>query len=104
MLESYFPVLMLTRLIFSGINFCSGHHNLVLVGKRAQWIMIEYSTGRLVEIQKLEFYRCKIDEHYFMSLSRNHIVNDSYPNVDTIYNYYTIMFVTQCGHLMTLNQ
>jgi len=66
--------------------------------------MIEYSTGRLVLIQKLEFYRCKIEEHYLMSPFGNHIINDSYPNDDTIYNYYPIMFVTQCGLLMTLNQ
>jgi len=39
-----------------------------------------------------------------MSPFGNHIVNDSYPNDDTIYNYYPIMFVTQCGLLMTLNQ
>ena len=66
--------------------------------------MIEYSTGTLVEIQKLEFYRCKTEEHYFMSPSGNQIVIDSYPNVDTIYNYCTTIFVTQCGHLMTLYQ
>jgi hypothetical protein len=95
---------MLTRLNFSGINFCTVHHNLVLVGECAQWILIQYLTGRLVEIQKLEFYRCKIEEHYFMSPSGNHIVNDSCPNVDTFYKNYTIMFVTQFGRLMTLNQ
>ena len=93
---------MLSRLNFSGINFCTVYHNLVLVGECAQWIVIQYSTGRLVEIQKLEFYRCKIEEHYFMSPSGNHIVNDFYPNVDTIYNYRITMFVAQCGHLMTL--
>ncbi len=30
-----------------------------------------------------------------MSPFGNHIVNDSYPNDDTIYNYYTIISVTQ---------
>ena len=55
-------------------------------------------------IQKPKLYRCKIEEHYFMSLFGNQIVNDWHPNDDTTYNYYPIMSVTQCGLLMTLNQ
>ena len=66
--------------------------------------MIEYSSGRIVLIQKLEFYNCKIEEHYFMSPIGNHIINDSYPKDGTMHNYYPIMSVTQCGLLMTLNQ
>ena len=94
---------MLSGLNFSGINFCAVHHSLVLVGECAQRIVIEYSTGRLVEIQKLEFCRCKIEEH-FMSPSGNHIPNDSCPNVGTFYNNCTFLIVTQFGRLMTLNQ
>jgi hypothetical protein len=66
--------------------------------------MIEYSSGGIVLIQKLAFYRCKIEEHYFMSPFGNHIANDSCPNDGTIHNYYPIMSVTQCDRLMTLNQ
>jgi hypothetical protein len=49
---------------------------LVLVGECVQWIVIQYSSGRIVLIQKLEFYKCKTEEHYFMNPIGNQIVND----------------------------
>jgi len=67
---------MLTWLIFCGNYFCTVHHNLVLVGECGQWIVIQYSSGRIVLNQKLEFYKCKTEEHYFMIPTGNHIVND----------------------------